>query len=98
MRTIVYIDGLNLYYRALKRTAHRWLDIEALSKAVLPSNCKIEAINYYTARVSGRVDQTTVQRQNVYLRALKTLPSVTPFFPDPIVVPNGRPITKPAKW
>ncbi|MDA8399005.1 MAG: helicase-related protein, partial [Actinomycetota bacterium] len=31
-RTFVYIDGFNLYYRALKGTPHKWLDIEALSR------------------------------------------------------------------
>jgi hypothetical protein len=57
-RTIVYIDGFNLYYRALKGTAHKWLDLHALSKAALPTNHVIEKINYYTARVSGRIDPT----------------------------------------
>jgi hypothetical protein len=55
-RTIVYIDGFNLYYRALKGTSHKWLDLEALSLASLPANLIIVGINYYTARVSGRVD------------------------------------------
>jgi uncharacterized LabA/DUF88 family protein len=80
MRTIVYIDALNLYYRALKFTPHKWLNIEALARAVLPHTCKIEAINYYTAHVSGRVDRGAPTRQNAYLRALKTLPLVTPYF------------------
>lgn len=75
-RVIVYIDGFNLYYRALKGTPHKWLDIAALSAAVLPANCRIEAINYYTARVSGRVDPTAPRRQHAYLRALETLPKV----------------------
>jgi hypothetical protein len=55
-RTTVYIDGFNLYYRALKGTRHKWLDIAAMSAAALPSNCQIERINYYTAHISGRVD------------------------------------------
>jgi site-specific recombinase XerD len=29
-RTIVYIDGFNLYYRALRGTPHKWLDIAAM--------------------------------------------------------------------
>ena len=52
--TIVYIDGSNLYYCALKGTAHRWLDIAAMSKAILPTSCHIQAIKYYTAHISGR--------------------------------------------
>jgi hypothetical protein len=30
MRTIVYVDGFNLYYGALKGTPYRWLDILAM--------------------------------------------------------------------
>ena len=57
-RTIVYIDGFNLYYRALKGTAHKWLDIAAMSAACLPTGYQIQAINYYTAHISGRLDPT----------------------------------------
>jgi uncharacterized LabA/DUF88 family protein len=35
------------------------------------------AINYYTARVSGRVDKTAPARQHTYLRALGSLPLVS---------------------
>ena len=48
-RTIVYIDGFNLYYRVVKGTPHKWLDIEAMSRAALPHTCTIERVNYYTA-------------------------------------------------
>jgi hypothetical protein len=71
-RTIVYIDGLNLFYRALKNTTHKWLDIAALSRAVLPATCQIVHINYYTARVSGRTNQSAPRDQHAYLRALET--------------------------
>src|SRR5262245_12321482 len=76
-RTIVYIDGFNLYYRALKPLGHRWMDIAALSGAVLPDSSKIIAIKYYTARVSGRVDHGAPARQQAYLRALESLPLVS---------------------
>ncbi len=76
MRTIVYIDGFNLYYRALKGTSHKWLDIAALSRAALPSACSITRVNYYTARVSGRTNPDAPKRQHAYLRALATLPDV----------------------
>lgn len=75
-RTIVYIDGFNLYYRALKGTPHKWLDIEAMSRAALPHTCAIERINYYTAHISGRVDAGAPRRQHAYLRAIATLPKV----------------------
>jgi hypothetical protein len=75
-RTIVYIDGFNLYYRALKGTSHKWLDIDALSRASLPAHLAIVLINYYTARVSGRVDPDSPRSQHAYLRAISTRPSV----------------------
>jgi hypothetical protein len=76
MRTVVYIDGFNLYYRALKGTRHKWLDIVALSRAALPSTCNVIRVNYYTARVSGRTNPDSPKRQHAYLRALATLPEV----------------------
>ena len=75
-KTIVYIDGFNLYYRALRGSSHKWLNIAALSAAVLPHDRQITAINYYTARVSGRTDPTAPVRQHAYLRALSSLPGV----------------------
>lgn len=76
-RTIVYVDALNLYYRALRFTAFKWLNLQALAAASLPATCKLIAINYYYAPVSGRTDPDAPRRQNVYLRALKTLPPVS---------------------
>lgn len=75
-RTIDYIDGFNLYYRALKGSPHKWLDIEAMSRAALPHTCIIERVNYYTAHISGRVDLESPRRQHAYLRAIATLPAV----------------------
>ena len=80
MRTIVYVDGFNLYYRALKDTKHKWLNLHALCQSVLPKHCNIVAVNYYTARVSGRMDATSPKDQNTYLGALKTLPNLAIHF------------------
>jgi hypothetical protein len=77
IKTIVYIDGFNLYYRALKGTAHKWLNIVALAQAVLPEECSLAAIKYYTARVSGRTDRKAPARQHAYLRAIGSLPLVS---------------------
>ncbi len=55
MGTIVYIDGFNLHYGAVKGTAHKWLDLDATCKRLLPTD-KIEKIRYFTARVSARPD------------------------------------------
>jgi hypothetical protein len=47
-----------------------------MSRAALPASCQIEAINYYTAHISGRVDPDGPRRQHAYLRAIATLPKV----------------------
>jgi len=76
-KTNVYVDGFNLYYGAVKDTPYRWLDLAKLGKILLPGDT-IQAIKYFTARVSGRPhdpDQPT--RQQIYLRALKTIPDLT---------------------
>lgn len=75
-KTRVYIDGLNLYYAALRGTQFKWLDLAALCKAVLPNTCNIVEVNYYTAHVKPRVDPGAPKRQNAYLRALETNPLI----------------------
>jgi uncharacterized LabA/DUF88 family protein len=78
-RTIVYIDGFNLYY-ALKKHDAKWLDIEALCNRLLTDN-DIVAIKYFTAKVNNRVGDLNVHiRQNVYLEALKTNPKIEIIF------------------
>jgi hypothetical protein len=76
-RTIVYIDGFNLYYRSLKPLGHKWMNIQALASAVLPDSNQIAAVKYYTARVSGRLDPGAPARQHAYLRAFDSLPLVS---------------------
>lgn len=73
-RAWVYVDGFNLYYGALKETPYRWLDIRRMCELLLPE-LAIDRIKYFTARVSGRIgDPGKPTRQQVYLRALRTLP------------------------
>ena len=71
--TICYIDGLNLYYGAVKRTNYKWLDLEKLCRRLIP-NDRILAIKYFTAHVADiPEDPKAPQRQDIYLRALNTL-------------------------
>lgn len=78
MRTIVYIDGFNLYFRLLqKRPALKWLNIKALAGHVLKPANQIVAVRYYTARVSGRLDAHAPARQQNYLDALATIPEIS---------------------
>ena len=54
MRTFVYVDGFSLYYyRALKGTAWKWLDLPALFAKILQPHHDIQKVKYFTARVSG---------------------------------------------
>lgn len=76
-RTHVYVDGFNLYYRALRGTPYRWLDLSALCRALLSKN-DVRSVAYFTARVSNRPgDPGQATRQQMYLRALATDPLVT---------------------
>jgi uncharacterized LabA/DUF88 family protein len=76
-RTNVYVDGFNLFYGALKGSPYKWLDLEALCHHLLPKDT-INRIRYFTAKVSARPDDLQLPvRQDTYLRALATLPTVS---------------------
>jgi hypothetical protein len=75
--TNVYIDGWNLYYGAIKGTKYRWLDLDALAGSLLPRGYHVKRVQYFTAKVDDRPnDLQQSQRQETYLRALRTLPTV----------------------
>ncbi len=77
MRTIVYIDGFNLYFRMLqKRPDLKWVNPKLLSEQALRPENQVIQVRYYTARVSARVDPTAPSRQQVYFNALDTVPEV----------------------
>jgi NYN domain len=71
--TGVYVDGFNLYYGSLRKPGCRWLDLDALCKNLLPSH-DVQMIRYFTARVNGTSDPDAPIRQQIYLRALRTIP------------------------
>ncbi len=80
METWVYIDGFNLYYGAVKDTPYKWLDLHRMCAMVL-RDAKITRIKYFTARVSARADDPgKPTRQQIYLRALQTLPNLEIIF------------------
>src|SRR5438309_1793209 len=78
LRTNVYIDGFNLYYRLLEpNPALKWLDLERWCRLLLP-RATLSRIRYFTALVDARPnDPGQPVRQQVYWRALATLPTVT---------------------
>ena len=74
--TNVYVDGFNLYYRALKDTPFRWLDLRRLAEALFPQD-SIRTVCYFTARLQPRAGNPFQRlRQQTYLRALSTLPDL----------------------
>ena len=99
LRTNVYVDGFNLYYGALRKTPYRWVNLQALFQLLLPNNT-IQDIKYFTALVSARPgDLTQPVRQQLYLRALATVPNISVHLGHflvhevtmALVVPAGQP-------
>ena len=80
MITNLYIDGFNLYYRAVRGTPFKWLDFHKLAETLFPDDT-ISKICYFTALVNPRPnDPNQLRRQLVYLRALATLPNFEVYY------------------
>jgi len=76
MRINIYVDGFNLYYRALKKNPScKWLDLRLLVDNILRPeypNLSIGSTYYFTARVfPTKKDPNIHVRQDIYLSALK---------------------------
>ena len=87
MRTVVYVDGFNLYYSILRRTNLKWLDLVALFRDhVLGASSQLVEVRYYTAPILARMsdDPKSVQRQRIYLQALRRM------YPDQLKIVEGR--------
>ena len=70
-RSFVYVDGFNFYYGALRGGPYKWLNLERLFM-LLRNEDEIQKVRYFTALINGR----TRPNQDIYLRALETLPKV----------------------
>ncbi len=77
MKLSVYIDGFNLYYGCLKNTPYRWLDLHKMCSFLFPHD-EIVKIKYFTAPIKIRNDSDPDRpnRQQIYLRALRTIPNL----------------------
>lgn len=95
-RTYVYVDGFNLYYRALKKTKYKWLNIEALVNGLLDPDNDILCIRYFTAPVSGKLDPGQPIRQQRYLQALSTIPCMSFHQGNFLTKPKWRPLVNPS--
>ena len=97
MRTIVYVDGFNLYYRLLKARPHfKWINVLELVRRVLDPANQIIKVRYFTARVSGRIDADAPHRQQLYLHALKSIPQIEIHFGAFLEKPKYAGLVRPA--
>jgi hypothetical protein len=76
LRTIVYVDGYNLYYGRLTRTDHKWLDVVQLVESLVKGRSaddEVAKVCYFTAPVLARFarrGKDSVSAQNAYHAAL----------------------------
>ena len=76
MKTMVYVDGFNLYYGVLKNSPYKWLDIHQMCCLLLPVD-QIVGVRYFSAKIIPRASDPNKQvRQQVYWRALRTIPNL----------------------
>ena len=82
MRTIIYIDGLNLYYGCLKNTPYKWLNLRQLFIRLLKEHNRIVEIKYFTAIVKPTPNNKNAnQKQQAYIRALKNyIPEISVYY------------------
>jgi len=83
VRTYVYIDGFNLFYRVLKgKSGLKWLNLKELVRKILRPNCQILRIKYFTALVLPNPrDPDKHINQQTYIRAIETfIPEVEVYY------------------
>ncbi len=96
MRTIIYIDGFNFYYRAVKNTPYKWLDFKLLFEKLLSERNQIIKIKYFTALVSGKQNQQKPIKQQTFLRALKAfIPEIEIYYGHFLTHIIDAPLAKP---
>lgn len=98
MRTIIYIDGFNFYYRAVKNTPYKWLDFKSLFQKLLITKNKVIQIKYFRARVSGKYNPQKPIKQQTFLRALKTfIPEIEIYYGHFLTHEVYAPLAKPTE-
>ena len=73
-RTIVYVDGFNLYFglKAKGWARYFWLNLQLLAQNLLKHDQQLALTKYFTSRVSLPPDK--MKRQQTFIEALETLP------------------------
>jgi len=79
-RTIVYVDGFNLYFglKSQKWKRYYWLNLHKLSQSLLKPTQLLIKTKYFTAQISKPEDKRI--RQRTFIEALGTLPDLEIFF------------------
>ena len=96
VRTNVYVDGFNLYFGCLKNTRYKWLNIAELCRLSLPQHYRVSRIRYFTALVSARANNPQSRlRQQIFLRALATVPGVDIHHGNYLATTKRRPLASP---
>ena len=78
MRTIVYIDGYNLYYGRIANTPYKWLDLPALVSGIVNAQdpaSVLDHVKFFTAPAIAKFSrrgQVSQHAQATYHRALET--------------------------
>ncbi len=77
MKTIIYVDGYNLFYGCLKHTQYKWLDLHKLFVEhivhVQDPASNVTQIKFFTADIKAKIasnGQAATQAQQSYHRAL----------------------------
>ena len=78
-RTVVYVDGFNLYFGCLKRAPrYRWLDIAALAARLCRAHdpcADVVGVKYFSAQIRARLSprgDTSCKAQQEYWLALRS--------------------------
>ena len=75
-KTIVYVDGFNLFHalKEMKWKKYYWLDLNAFCLKLMSPMQSLTLVRYFTSRAIG--DAQEQKRQNSYIEALETLKCV----------------------
>ncbi|MEO8232129.1 MAG: NYN domain-containing protein [Ignavibacteriota bacterium] len=96
MRTYIYIDGFNFYYRAVKGTTYKWVDFKLLFQKLLSDQNQILKIKYFTALVSGKYNPQKPIKQKTFIRALKfCIPEIEVYYGRFLTHEVFAPLAKP---
>ena len=72
----IYIDGFNFYYCAVNNTRYKWLNPVELCSKLFPAK-PLGVVKYFSARVKALPhDPGVPTRQDIYWRALRTIPQL----------------------